>query len=335
MSKIPQGIWPYPWLLLVALLLSSACSRPKAPEQLVFADPDNPIAALMYIAEAKGYFKDENLTVAIKKVSSGRESSNSVTAGESDLALGSEYIFANDILQGKDLRILATLQRTNQNNALVGRRDRGITSAADLAGKKIGLTPNTNSDYILSVLAREAGIADDAVTRVPLQPNQLVDALESGQVDAIFSWQPHVANAQARFPHDATVLLRPLSYSEITVIGVRAKTLVEKREALQRLVNALVRTEDFINTQRAEALQIAIAHLNLKPEVALEKSWAERVFHVRLDNLMLAALENEGAWLAGRINPSPAVPDYRAAFAAEFLQAARPQSVTVTKAGGN
>ncbi len=322
-------------LAAMSVMLLSACAKPKAPEQLVFADPDNPIATLFYLAEAQGYFKDENLTVTFKKFTSGRESLNSVLAGESDVAVASEYPFADAILQGKALRILCTVQRTNYSSAVVARRDRGIETAADLAGKKIGLTPNTNSDYLLSVLLRESGSGDETVTRVPLQPPQIADALEKDQVDAVAAWQPHVANAQARFAKDATVLLRALSYSELSLIGVRAQALVEKREALQRLMAALVRAEDFVHTQSEEARRIVIEHFDNQPDDSLRQDWPQRKFQVRLDNLLLTALENEGAWMAKRVKTATALPDYRATFAPEFLEAVRPQSVTVAKAGGS
>lgn len=334
MMTLPVIMRPSSWLLLLAVLLLAACAKPKAPEHLVFADPDNPIATLFYIAEAKGYFKDENLTLTYKKFTSGRESINSVLAGESDVAVASEFPFADAILQGKAVRILSAVQRTNYSSAVVARRDRGIETAADLAGKQIGLAPNTNSDYLLSVMLRESGSGDEAVTRVPLQPAQIVDALEKGQVDAVATWQPHVANAQARFANDATVLLRALSYSEISLTGVRAQTLVEKREALQRLMNALVRAEDFVTARSAEALQIIIVRLAIKEDAALRQDWPHRKFQVRLDNLLLTAMENEGAWMTKRLMTTTAVPDYRATFAPEFLETVRPQAVTIAKAGG-
>jgi NitT/TauT family transport system substrate-binding protein len=256
--------------------------------------------------------------------------------------LASEFPFANAIRQGKAVGILGTIQRTNQSNAVVARRDRGIDAAADLLGKKIGLAPNSNSDYLLSVILAEAGIADDAVLRVPLEPNRIEDALGQGLVDAIATWQPHVANAQTRFADGATVVLRASAYTEFTVVGVRPQTLVDKRDAVQRLVNALVLSEDFVSAHGSEALQLVRDHFAGHQDVSLGQTWPQRKFQVRIDNVLLTALNNEGAWLAKRANdadlgksPAPSVPDYRAAIASQFLEAIRPQSVTVLDAGGS
>lgn len=319
---------------ILAVLLLAGCAQPKPPEQLVFADPGNPIATLIYIAEAQGYFRDENLTLTYKQFTSGLNAMNSVLAGEADFGVAVEFPFANMLMNGKALRILCTIERTNQNAAVVARRDRGIGSAIDLNGKRVGLAPGSNSDFVLSVILREVGLPDDAATRVALKPEQMATALADGEVDAVTTWMPHSAAAQARFAADATALIRTAAYTELSPLGVRPQTLVDKREALQRLLAALVRAEDFVHEHNDAALQIVIARFGANAEAGLRQVWPGLHFTVRLDNLLLTALTNEGAWLAMRANPAMTVPDYRAAFAPEFLEAIRPQSVTVAPAGG-
>ncbi len=316
-------------ILLAVMTLITACTKTQAPEQLVFADPNQAMVSLVYIAEAQSYFRDENLSVTYKKFTSGRDAMNSVLAGEADVGVATEFPFANNLLQGKPLRILGTLYRTNHNDAVVARGDRGIQGAADLAGKRIGVTPNTNSEFMLSTILREEAIPEDKVTRVPLKPEQMADALERGEVDGIATWLPHIAAAQERFASDQTSTLRTPGYIALSLLGVRFATLAEKHEALQRLIRALVRAEDFVNAHRDEALQIVVDHLASEQPEKLQEAWPELKFQVRLDNILLTALVNEGRWLAARATPPQPVPDYQATLAPEFLEAIRPQYVTV------
>lgn len=309
--------------------LITACTETQAPEQLVFADPHQPMAALVYIAEAQGYLKDENLSLSHKKFTSGRDAIRSVLAGEADVGVAAEFPFANNLLQGAPLRILATLYRSSQDNALVGRRDLGIASLADLAGKRIGIAPNTSSEFMLSRMLREVAIPEDRVTRVPIKPEQMVEALARGEVDGIATWMPHIANAQARLPKDQIVTLRTPSYINLAILGAQAPTLASKHEALQRLLRALVRAEDYLNAHPDEARQIVADHLVLGQPEQLRQDWGDLKFRVRLDNVLLTALENEGTWLAARASPPGSAPDYRAALATEFLEAARPEAVTL------
>lgn len=321
-------------LLLIAVTGLLACSSDKVvPETLVLADPGNPIATLVYVAEENGYFSDERLTVSYNRFTSGRDAMASVLAGKSDVGVAAISPFSNSILQGNPLRILATLYRTNLTEAVVARRDRGIDEAEDLRGKRVGLAPGTTSDYMLSLIVREVGHTDDMVTRIPLKPEQLADALERGDVDAIATWAPHVDIARSRFAPDETVLLRTPAYTSFALLGAQPETLVRKRDALQRLVNALVRAEDYIDANRDEALQLVIDHFAIENPDALRRDWPELKFQVRLDNVTLRAMVNEAAWRAQHTDPSPPVPDYRAVFVTDFLEAVRPQSVTVLNAG--
>lgn len=318
-------------LLLTGALLLSACSpKEKTPETLTFADPNQPMVGLVYIADALGYFKDENLTLNYRKFTSGRDAINSVLAGESDVGVATEFPLANNILQGKDLHIIGTLYRTSQNAALVGRRDRGINQVTDLNGKRIGVAPNTNTDYMLSLMLAEAGLTDAVVSRTALKPEQMADALAEGSVDAVVTWSPHVANSEARFAPAATVRLQATGYTELSLLGARPPVLAQKSAAFQRLMNALVRAEDYVHTHDAEALKLLTQHLGARQEADLRRAWPALKFLLRLDNLTLAALNDEAAWLAARTTPAPAVPDFRSRISPQFLEAARPQSVTLT-----
>lgn len=314
------------WILFLAgvTALITACTETQAPEQLVFADPNQPMAALVYIAEAQGYFKDENLSLSYKKFTSGRDALRSVLAGEADVGVATEFPFASNLQQGAPLRILATLMRTNHYDALVGRRDLGIASLADLAGKRIGVAPHTNSEFMLSRMLREVAIPEDRVT-----PEQMVEALARGEVDGIATWMPHIADAQARLPEDQTVTLRTPSYINQALLGTQATTLDGRREALQRLLRALVRAQDYLYAHPEEALHQLEAHLVFEQRERMRQDWNDLKFQVRLDNMLLTTLENEGAWLAARSSPQGQAPDYRAALATEILEAARPEAVTL------
>lgn len=81
-------------ILLAVMTLITACTKTQAPtEQLVFANPNQAMVSLVYIAEAQGYFRDENLSVTYKKFTSGRDAMNSVLAGEADVGVATEFPF--------------------------------------------------------------------------------------------------------------------------------------------------------------------------------------------------------------------------------------------------
>lgn len=326
----PQTVANMLALFSICLLLTACSAKQKTPETLVFADPNQPMVGLVYIAEALGYFKEENLTLSYRRFTSGRDAINSVLAGQADFGVATEFPLAKNILEGKDLQIIGTLYRTSENAALIGRRDRGITQITDLQGKHIGVAPNTNTDYMLSQLLAEAGLTDDTVKRITLKPEQMADALAAGSVDAVAIWSPFVTHAEARFAQGATVRLLATGFTQLSLLGAQMQVLAQKAEAFHRLLHALVRAEDYVVNHDAEALQMLSQHLGAKQEADLRRAWPAMKFQVRLDHLMLAALTDEAGWLAARTKPKPAIPDFRSHISPQFLEAARPQAVTLT-----
>lgn len=317
---------------LLGIALSACSPTPVPPESLVFADPDQPMAGLVYIAEANGYFRDENLTLTYRKFTSGRDAIASVLAGQADVGVATEFPLARNILEGRDLNILAAIYSTHRNAALVGRVDRGIGKGADLKGKRIGVAPHTNTDYMLSLLLTEAGLSDAAVTRVAVKPERMAQALAEGEVDAVVIWSPHVAHAEARFAEGATARLHATGYTELALLGARPQVLAAKTEAFARLLRALVRAEDYAVEHRTDALRMLTRHLGPDQEADLRRAWPAMKLQARLSNLMLAALDDEATWLAARMTHNPVVPDFRARLSPRFLEATRPQAVTLTEA---
>lgn len=318
-------------IALLAASLSACAPKAVPPETLVFADPGQPMAGLVYIAEAKGYFRDEHLTLTHRPYTSGRDAIAGVLAGEADVGVATEFPLAKNILEGRELNILATIYHANDNAVLVGRKDRGIHRGADLKGKRIGVTPHTNADYVLSLLLTEAGLNDAAVTRVAVPPERMAQTLAAGEVDAVVTWSPHVARTEARFAEGATVRLHATGYSELALLGARPRVLASRAEAFRRLLRALVRAEDDVADHEAEALRLLARHLGPGQEADLRRAWPTMRLQVRLSNLMRAALEAEADWLAVRATPALAVPDFRARISPQFLEAIRPQAVTLVE----
>jgi ABC-type nitrate/sulfonate/bicarbonate transport system substrate-binding protein len=324
------------FLLLGAILGLAGCG-PDTPapdtETLVFADPTQPMVALLYVAEAEGYFAARNLKIEHLPVTSGRDSLEQLLAGKADIGAATEFPFANNILAGRDLRILTTLYRSNAYSGVVARTDRGIAATRDLREKTVGIAPNTNTDYMLSLMLKEAGLGDADVRRIPLKPEEMADALAQGRVDAVATWSPHLGDAQARFaPQDVVVLRTPI-YLEMSILGTRGDVANHKAEALGRLVEALVEAEDFVarNSDRALAIVIERIGLSGKAAEALHEAWPEYHHQARLDNFMLSSLRLEAAWISQRQPTRAPLPDFADRIVTQPLKAARPRSVTIAE----
>ncbi len=315
-------------LALIATMLLAACSG-KAPETLSFADLDQPGNAPIFVALAKGYFADENLTVEFKHYTSGRDALAATLSGQTEAGISYDLPIANAISAGTPLRILTTVHRASNYQGLVVRRDRGIESTADLKGRRVGVVPGSGTVYLLHLARLEASLQVDDIVEVPMKPEEGPDLLASGAVDAICTWSPNLEVAMSWLPKGTGKVIYVPAYTQISMLTTTPENLVKKREALQRFVRALVRAEDFIATHDAEARELVTRHLSKQPAEAISRDWNVAHYQLRLDNLMLTSLSNELAWLAGQQTPRGAVPEIAPLLVPDLLAAVRPQAVTL------
>lgn len=310
-----------------------ANNRSPAPENLVIADAAQQMFALLYVAEAKGFFADEGLEVSYQKFTSGRDALSSVINGDSDVATVYETPIVLNSGKGHRVRVLSTLHTSNKNTALIARRDRGIETPADLKGKRIGVSPNTNGEFFLLQFLVNEGVAPDSVELVNVNPQDMVMSLTKGHVDAIATWNPHLFTARNKFPADAVVAFSSSAYTEMSVLAVREETVTEKKEALLRLLRAVVRAEKFVSTNESEAINITVRRLSDQTEETIRAVWKDFRAKARLDNILLSILTQEAEWFAERgIIPRP-IPNFRDVLFPAYLDGISPESVTVRYKG--
>src|SRR3989338_5562191 len=104
---------------------------------------------LLYVADEKGYFKDEGIDLEIKPYEYGILTIPDVLNGTIDLSLANEFAPVVRSFDSPKLRILASIDKTNSYE-LIARRDRGIATPADLKGKKIGIPKGSQSEFFLA-----------------------------------------------------------------------------------------------------------------------------------------------------------------------------------------
>jgi sulfonate transport system substrate-binding protein len=98
---------------------------------------------------------------------------------------------------GVDFVYVAAFPSPGRSSAIVVRDGSGITSLADLRGKKIAVTKGSSAQNVLVQVLNKAGVAYSDVTPVYLQPADAGAALRNGSVDAWSIWDPFFALAES------------------------------------------------------------------------------------------------------------------------------------------
>lgn len=145
-----------------------------------FVNPDH---APLYVAQARGYFRDAGLEVEMIAPADPNDPPKLVAAGKADLAISYQPQLHIQVDQGLPLVRIGTLVATPLNS-LVVLADGPIQTIADLKGRKIGFSVGGFEDAILKAMLERAGLGLDDVELINVNFS-LSPSLVSGQVDAV------------------------------------------------------------------------------------------------------------------------------------------------------
>ncbi|MDX3928488.1 MAG: ABC transporter substrate-binding protein [Shinella sp.] len=163
------------------MMISSAQAAEKVTVLLDwFINPDH---APILVAEQIGAFKEAGLEVQIVPPADPSMPPRLVAAKQGDLAISYQpqlYMYAQE---GLPLVRVGTIVNSPLNTlAVLG--SSGITSMADLKGKKVGYSVSGVEEATLGMMLRQGGLKLDDITMINVN-FQLVSSLMSGQVDAV------------------------------------------------------------------------------------------------------------------------------------------------------
>ena len=302
-----------------------------APLPIVIAQFDTPVCGLLHIAQAKGYLVEEGLNATIKIMSTGVESVAQVLRGGAAVGASAETPIALALAQGKQIRVIATIFSSRGYFGFVARKDRGIATPADMAGKRVGFVFGTSAHFQLETFLAYHHVPLDAVTMVPLKPDALVAALVAGQVDAISTWTPHMSEAEQQLGNNARTFLPTEFYPQMINLVVRADYVEHNREVTDRLLRALFKAESFAKTHADAALDIVAAQSGVLVSELRRRS-DSFTYELSLKQPLLLAMETEIRWAfrRGVVADGP-FPDVLHAFETEPLRAIKPAGVTISR----
>jgi NitT/TauT family transport system substrate-binding protein len=308
-------------------------TRISPVEKLRIALPVLPDAALVQVAAAKGYFTEEGLDVSILPVSYGVAAIGYVLQGKADLAIAAEVPFVISVMKGDGLGMVASLVSISNNNAIVARRDHAIAAARDLAGKKIGVTFGTSGSYFLwaFLIRHKLPLPPDSIALVDLPPDRIVGALAKGSVDAVATWQPISFEAQAALGKNAVSFTEANAYRTAFAAVGRSEFLKGHANAIEKLVRAMLKAEQFMRSRPEETLNLVAAWLKVDV-VALRPTWKQFDFSINLLQSHLITLEDEARWAMARGYAAKGpVPNFLPHLYLDALLAVEPERVTVLR----
>jgi len=321
-------------IALVACFFLYACDRtPSPPEKMqqitIAVIPHSFTGYSLFLAQEKGYFEREGLKVTFRFYPHGKATLKALSNQETDLAVSSETPFMHAVMDGAEIAAFGVTIKAKKHLAVVARRDRGIESAKDLRGKRIGVTLGTNGEYFLDTFLLLNEIERSDIHTVHLLPGEMIDAITKGDVDAVAAWNPPKHMAERQLGNNGKTFYAEKLYTPFFLIVARKSTTTTDPALIVKVVKALQHASEFILNNTREANALVASHLGADATLMNELA-ATYDFHLTLSQALLLTLENQSEWAIQKgLSERKSVPNYIKYLYLDALEEVAPRAMKI------
>ena len=218
------------------------------------------------VAAQKGWFEEAGVNVqliwfeygpSLEAFAAGNVDAVSMTNGDA-MVLGAS---------GKHSKAVVINDYSNGNDMVIGRP--GITSVADLKGKKVGVELNLVDHLLLLQALAAHGLEESDVTLVNMPTNDTPQALAARGVDAIAAWNPIAAQTLEQVPGSQPLFTsREVPGLIFDALFVDAGSLATRKEDWEKVASVWFRVVDYIKNPvtQGDAVAIMSARVGTTPE---------------------------------------------------------------------
>jgi len=315
----------------LAVLLSSCQGDYSGPTaSLNVGITTNEVNLLILVAEEQGYFTNNGLDIVEKMYPSGVAGLGGLLDHEVELVTGSEFALVGQVLSGKDICTIAAINRS-AIEYLVGRVDRGISNVVDLEGKTVGVPLGSRPEFALHRFLYFQGVDVSELTLVDVPVAQSVDALVSGEVDAVAAWEPYTGEAKQRLGGQVVSWSVQEDQPSYNLVMSRADWTRENQELITRFLRSLVQAEAYVAVN-PEAARALMREKYSYDEGHMANVWPEHSFSVLLDQALVVAMEDQARWILSQdLAGERQMPDFMTNICEEALEAVKPEAVSLIR----
>jgi ABC-type nitrate/sulfonate/bicarbonate transport system substrate-binding protein len=249
-------------VLVLAVLLFSACSDQPAPVKLVYPNKVNYESFI--IANHLGYFKESDSPIEVITVNTGINAAEALTLGNADLAAMGDGPTVMLMAQKKNVAIITRYAKGERIHRMVA--DTSIHAPVDLLGKRIGVQVGSSTYGALMSWLENHNIPVDQITIVPMDPLNMPEAMKNRQLDAIAGSEPWPLNVEKlcqNSVHELDNLQNEKNHFPHVLLANTEIFSEESEKGILSVLKALDKANEFIATNPDSSAKIAAQSIGL------------------------------------------------------------------------
>jgi len=258
------------FLALLFVVTLANCSAPPltSPPLRIGVQTGWAVFGLPFIAQEKGLFAKHGVQVVIVTVTEYMEAVKLYKENQVD----GVFIGLTDTIalesEGLSPRFVYALDYSETSDVVIGNPT--LNSLSELKGKKVSFDGFNSFSHILVLkLLEKAGIHEGEFQTANILCSDVLEALETGKIQAGHTYEPFVTKALAK---DYKILGVAGDIPHLVTEGlvVSANAVNTRHEEVQKMTKALVEAMDFLQHSPEEGLRIIAKHSNVsETELAL------------------------------------------------------------------
>jgi NitT/TauT family transport system substrate-binding protein len=223
--------------------------------------------APLYVARAKGIFKDLGIDLDAKNFHGNNEEKIAFVGGRLD---GAADVLSSGVelaTSSKDFRVVMVIDRSVGADGVLASNK--IADIKGFKGQKVALEEGTVSHFFFLQVLSEVGLTGKDITIINASPADAAAAYQSRNVDIAVTYAPFLGKANTlrkdgRIIYDSS----KLPYAIADIYEFDAKFIEEHPDTLQAFVTGFFKGLDYIKAHPEESAKIIAKELKITvPEV--------------------------------------------------------------------
>jgi ABC-type nitrate/sulfonate/bicarbonate transport system substrate-binding protein len=212
------------------------------------------------VAEEKGFFAKEGLSVEITSFSTGTAASDAFQAGRGNTIASGDQPALRLWIRGAAVGVCPVASYGHISVVVASKR---VNSPADLRGKKIGVLLGSTSDYFARMYLASGNVDAKQVDLINLQAAEMVTGIVRGDIDAFIGFQPFGTRAVQASNELHIVTTGEKYFTEWLMTSATPEYARTHQPELTAYVRGLRAASAWCNQNREETAQIVARHFKL------------------------------------------------------------------------
>lgn len=224
--------------------------------------------AALFVADAQGKFQENGINTKLVQFNNGGDLMTAMASGDVDVGYVGITPVLSSIAKGVPVKVISAAQ--TEGSGIVVAKDSSISSASDLAGKKIA-TPGEASiqHMLLTYYLEQNGMSIDDVKVSAMKVPSMNDALKTNKIDGMITFEPYVSIAKENGAVELINSKDILPNHPCCVVAASDKFIDEHSNETNTLLEIHKNATEFINNNTDEAA--GLLPDNIVSDVEVEK----------------------------------------------------------------